>query len=93
MKKINLLIGFLLLIKLESAGKDYLVTTSEELIRANSMAKPGDQIILKKGEWKNLTIRLTCQGTSSNPIIIKAEEEGKAILSGNSKLKRLPRKR
>ncbi|NBX11474.1 MAG: TonB-dependent receptor, partial [Chitinophagaceae bacterium] len=86
MKKINLLLAGLLFI-LHALGNDFLVYTSKELAAANSLAKPGDQIILKKGEWKNITIQLTCRGTLKNPIIVKPEIEGKTIITGNSMIK------
>jgi len=87
MKKINLLLAYLLIFFLNSFGNDFLVSTSKELAAANSLAKPGDQIILKKGEWKNITIQLTCRGTLKNPIIVKPEIEGKTIITGNSMIK------
>lgn len=63
------------------------VHTPEELRKVNNTAKPGDTIILQNGEWRNVVIKLNCNGTSGQPIVFKAEETGKVIISGNSMLK------
>ena len=51
-----------------------VVKNIEELNKANKKAKPGDIIILKNGEWKNVTIKLDCNGTKEKPITFKAQK-------------------
>jgi poly(beta-D-mannuronate) lyase len=58
-----------------------------ELNAANKKAQPGDIIILQNGEWKNVVIRLDCNGTKEKPITFKAQNPGKVLITGNSKLK------
>ncbi|MBS1497179.1 MAG: hypothetical protein JSU03_00100 [Bacteroidetes bacterium] len=62
------------------------VKNMSELQQANNMAKPGDTIVLKNGEWKNVNIALNCNGTKEQPIIFKAEKAGKVVITGQSKL-------
>ena len=64
-----------------------IVKNSTELILANKNAKPGDVIILKNGDWNNVTISLNCKGTEIQPITFKAETPGKVIIKGISKLR------
>lgn len=64
-----------------------IVKTEKELIKANNEAKPGDIIIMQNGEWKNILISLNCKGTAENPIILKAQTQGKVIITGKSGLR------
>jgi len=63
------------------------VKNADELKAANKNAKPGDIIILKNGDWNNITLSLTCKGTEPQPITFKSETPGKVIIKGNSKLR------
>ncbi|WP_417859586.1 chondroitinase-B domain-containing protein [Winogradskyella sediminis] len=92
MKKFLLVIGFLLM--LLSCGKkteintnsDQLISNPKELNEAIKNAQPGDHIVLKNGVWRDVEIKFTGQGTKDNPIIIKAETEGKVYIEGVSNL-------
>jgi poly(beta-D-mannuronate) lyase len=50
-------------------------------------AKPGDVIILAAGEWKDADLRLDGEGTKAAPITIRAEESGKTIFTGASRIR------
>src|SRR5258705_5737086 len=63
------------------------VTNSDELNAANKNAKPGDTILLANGNWKDLVIKLSCNGTKEQPVIIRAETAGRVTISGQSQLK------
>jgi poly(beta-D-mannuronate) lyase len=63
-----------------------IVTTINELDVANKNAKPGDTIVLKNGDWNNVTFKLDAKGLKENPIVFKAETKGKVMITGNSKL-------
>ncbi|MEA2734145.1 MAG: poly(beta-D-mannuronate) lyase, partial [Humisphaera sp.] len=57
------------------------VATGDEL-RANiAVARPGDVIVMRDGEWKDVFIDIT------NPLTVRAQTPGKVILSGQSKLR------
>lgn len=86
MKRITISILTILLYS-TSFAKTIQVKNSEELQHANTMAQPGDIVVLKNGLWKNVDIKLTCSGTEAQPIYFKAETAGKVIITGISSLK------
>ncbi len=66
--------------------KDILVNDQEELNEAISNAKPGDNIVLANGVWKDIQIEFIAEGTEKDPITIKAETEGEVFIEGVSNL-------
>ncbi|HEY5970242.1 MAG TPA: polysaccharide lyase 6 family protein [Chitinophagaceae bacterium] len=82
-----MILSFFLSLYLLSYSNIITVKNIEELNSANKNAKPGDTIILKNGEWKNVTISLDCIGSKEKPVVIKAQTPGKVLITGNSKLK------
>ena len=82
-----LLLNYFLFSTLLLTAKTIVVKNSDELTAANKKAMTGDIIILQDGEWKNLTIHLTCNGTKENPITFRSQTRGKVLITGNSKLK------
>ncbi len=59
----------------------------DELNEAISKAKPGDDIVLSNGIWKDVTIEFKGKGTKDKPITLRAETEGKVSIEGQSYLK------
>lgn len=59
----------------------------EGLNAAIANAKPGDDIILANGTWKDVQIKFIGEGTEKKPITIKAETAGKVFIEGVSDLK------
>lgn len=49
--------------------------------------RPGDQIILANGEWKDCKLLFEAEGTKDQLITLKAETAGKVILTGSSSLR------
>ena len=64
-----------------------LVYNQSSLNDAVTIARPGDTILLKNGEWKDTKITITTKATSAQPIIIKAQDAGQVKLTGQSNLK------
>jgi poly(beta-D-mannuronate) lyase len=58
-----------------------------EFNKAVSNAKPGNTIVLADGIWKDTELVFKGKGTKEQPITLKAEENGKVILSGLSNLR------
>mgnify|MGYP003670030564 CR=1 FL=1 len=89
MKKIvSILISSLLLIacgKTEIASLN-TVSNIDELNKAIKDAKQGDNIVLANGTYKDLEIKFTGEGTEDNPIVLKAETDGKVFIEGVSSL-------
>lgn len=82
-----MMIAACLFFSLNMMAATIVVKNIEELNVANKQAKPGDTIILKNGEWKNVTIALTCTGTKEQRITFKAETPGKVLITGLSQLR------
>lgn len=82
-----LLLHFLLSTAFIATAGTIVVKNIDELNEANKKAQPGDVIILQNGEWKNVTIKLGCDGTKEKPITFKAQTAGKVLITGNSQLK------
>ena len=86
MQKSTLLLLLILLSNVINA-KTILVKNTAELNEANSMAQPGDSVILQNGEWKNCKIELNAKGNSLHPIVFIAQTPGKVLITGFSTLK------
>lgn len=64
-----------------------LVRTPEELEQAIAKAVPGDVIMMQDGIWKDIDIVFKAIGTEGKPITLRAQTQGKVILSGSSSLR------
>ena len=62
------------------------VATPAELLHAVEKAKPGDTIMLGDGDWNDVIIRMTRDGTPEQPVTIAAKTPGKAVLRGSSRV-------
>ena len=62
------------------------VSNIEELNTAIKDAKPGDNIVLANGTYKDFEIKFTGEGTEDKPITLKAETAGKVFIEGVSSL-------
>jgi poly(beta-D-mannuronate) lyase len=85
------LILFILTIALASCHERLIsqtikVANKSELKEAISKAAPGSEIVLKNGVWKNIQIKFYGEGTEENPIVLRAETEGKVTIEGESNL-------
>lgn len=66
------------------ANNSIIVNTTQNLVNAVSTVKPGDTILIADGTYRNLRLSVTTDGTSDKIITIKAQNPGKAYISGNS---------
>ncbi len=82
-----LLLATLTCSSLLAAAATILVKDREELDKAVRAAKPGDIIIMRNGEWKDVPILLECEGTAAKPIRLKAQSPGKVLITGQSSLR------
>lgn len=78
---------FFTMISLMVFATEYNVANEAELNSANKKAAPGDVIILKEGIWKNVQIKITCNGTKQAPINVRGTAYSSTIISGASNLK------
>jgi poly(beta-D-mannuronate) lyase len=63
------------------------VANAAQLKIANSVALPGDTIVLRNGEWKDINMVLNCKGSAAKPILVKAQTPGKVLVTGQSALR------
>ncbi|MCI2228226.1 alginate lyase [Polaribacter sp. MSW13] len=78
---------FLLVISCKNEESITLVKTETELKEAIKKAKPGDNIVLKDGVWKDIEIEFFGEGTKEKPITLRAETAGEVFIEGVSNLK------
>lgn len=58
-----------------------------ELIVSMKKARPGDEVVLTEGEWRDAELRIDGHGTAAAPIIVRAAVPGKTILTGSSRVR------
>ena len=89
--QIKLLAVFIALFSLFSCQKSLtpsvLVYNLDEFNTAVSNAKPGDEIVLANGIWKDVQLVLKAKGTAESPIKLTAETAGEVFIEGASNLK------
>ncbi|TDT43687.1 poly(beta-D-mannuronate) lyase [Maribacter spongiicola] len=90
MKKYFLLIASVfLLISCDEKATINAITVNDisELNTAISEAKPGDDIVMTNGDWKDVNIKFVAYGNEQNPITLRAETPGEVRITGTSDLK------
>ena len=78
---------FFLLNQLPIFATETLVKNMVELNTAIKKAKSGDAIVMANGTWTNAEILFEGFGTSSKPIVLRAKQNGKVIITGKSNLR------
>ncbi|WP_345951708.1 chondroitinase-B domain-containing protein [Mucilaginibacter sp. PAMB04274] len=61
---------------------DYFVKSEKEFTEADKHAIAGDNIIIANGSYAPWTVKFTANGSALRPIVIKAQDAGKVIFSG-----------
>ena len=90
MKKLCVLL--LLMVSLFASAKEYTfspgdVQAMKQLLGSGNL-QPGDAVVLKDGTYHNLEeIHFPGKGVSGKPIVWRAENPGKAVISGKLRLK------
>ncbi|AWV97122.1 chondroitinase-B domain-containing protein [Arcticibacterium luteifluviistationis] len=69
-----------------SRSEDNHVKNIDELNIAIKQAKPGSEIVLANGIWKDVQIKLYGHGTKEAPITMRAETPGEVFIEGESYL-------
>ena len=89
--KNNLLLSVLLLLLSscgsKSSSESNYVKNIDELNKAVSQIKPGGEIVLANGVWKDVPIIFFGNGTQEAPITLRAETPGEVLIQGTSSLK------
>src|SRR3954464_4609181 len=64
----------------------HTASNGTEVERAAAEAKPGDEIVMVDGQWKDQAIRFVAKGQEGKPITLRAQTPGKVVLVGKSSL-------
>src|SRR5215469_17007347 len=62
------------------------IGSADEISRALADAKPGDELVMKDGTWKDQVIRFKADGATDKPITLRAATPGKVVLQGKSSI-------
>ncbi|WP_124980271.1 polysaccharide lyase 6 family protein [Nonlabens xiamenensis] len=63
------------------------VNNAQELKQAIKKSQPGDTIVMKDGQWKDVNIKFKAMGTSEKPIVLRSQTPGEVKLTGSSTLR------
>lgn len=85
--KLKVLVLIFTLYQSSIYAKNIVVINEARLNKAIATSKPGDNIILRNGTWKNIELLFEANGTASKPIKLSAQTKGKVIITGNSNLR------
>ena len=83
---IKYLISIIVIVVSCNLAHGQLVSTNSELNTAISSASAGTTIILADQIWTDVQISINKNGTSDNPIIIKAQTPGSVFFEGRSNI-------
>jgi len=67
-------------------ARDIRVANRAALTAALVSAGAGDVVILAKGKWHDVELKITQGGAEGRPLVIRAEAPGETILGGTSRL-------
>ncbi len=84
MKK--LFVGVMLLTTLQVWANKLSVTTTQELMKTGLLAKAGDTVVIKSGNYPNCNLLISAKGTAQNQVVFMAEKPGTVFFTGNSYL-------
>lgn len=65
---------------------DYTVSNNTELLNTVGLLQPGDNLILADGTYSDLSLTISNSGTASERIIIKPQNPGTVIFSGQQNI-------
>jgi len=70
----------------QSGAAQFTVANIQELNMVLGKVKPGDLVIWKNGQYKDVNINFATNGAEYKMIILKAQTAGKVVFTGNSRL-------
>ena len=81
------MLGTLSVVPTMVEAAEWPVKTPEEIAAALKDARPGDEIVMRDGPWRDAEILFEAGGTPEQPITLRARTPGKVIISGRSRLR------
>ena len=86
-KRMTSMLCFILLVMSSATGHAAIVSNINEFNVAVKKLKPGDQVVLANGTWRDVELKFKAKGSLEKPIELKAEEPGKVFITGQSNLR------
>ena len=83
MKKLNLLFIAFMFFSHSVCATRYTINSEKQFEEISSKLTAGDEVIIKEGTYTNWSIEITAKGTANAPIIIRSENEGKVLFTGD----------
>lgn len=77
----------ILLLPVLGFAKEIPVNDGAEIQTAAASAQPGDVLIMREGEWRDVVVIFSAQGAPKIPVTLRAAVPGKTILTGKSTLR------
>ena len=68
------------------AAKDFAVGDAAAFAEAVKSVAAGDTLVLNNGAWTNARLKINVKGTTEKPVVLKAQNPGQVILTGDSRL-------
>lgn len=68
-------------------AEEIAVATTEDIASACGRVRPGDSIVMANGAWRDADIVFRAAGTPDAPIVLRPKSPGRAVLSGQSRLR------
>ena len=72
---------------LTACGEDFRVNNANEFHQRIKAAVKGDKIVLANGQWSDVELVADATGSPDALITVEAEQPGKVIITGNSRLR------
>ena len=63
-------------------GKIHIAGSESEFVAAAEMARPGDEIVIRAGTYKNWSVDVEVNGAANRRITIRPESEGAVVFNG-----------
>ncbi|MBV9468727.1 MAG: polysaccharide lyase 6 family protein [Abitibacteriaceae bacterium] len=63
---------------------EHQVSSAAAIARVMGHLKPGDVVVLADGTWQDQEIKFEANGTAAKPIVLRAQDPGKVVLTGRS---------
>ena len=67
-------------------ARDIAISDVGAFAAAAKVVQPGDTLVLQDGTWADARLKLHAEGTAEKPVTIKAQTQGRVVLTGDSRI-------
>lgn len=80
-------LALFLLVGAALQAREMPVADAEALKAAAAAARPGDVLVLRAGEWRDVELVFEARGTAQAPVTLRAAVPGRTVITGTSTLR------